>query len=517
MADEPTFIPYTGNGSTTDFVFPFDYISSDHIQVTVAGVVTTYQLISQNTVRISPAPAGGTAIRISRVTPSDPLVVWSDGDIMLGANLNRSVEQPIYVAQEARDISDEAKEIAAEAKQTAETNISDALVAVAQAQAAAVDALASKTEAAASQTGAASSATTATNAAGTATTKASEAAASATTADNRATSATSSANTATTKASEASASTATATTKAAEATTAAATATTKAAEASVSASQAATSATAIENAQTLVESIYDSFDDRYLGLKSTDPTVDNDGNPLQIGTICFNTTMQALRIYTASGWQSAYIPSDNAVSSFNGRTGAVSPVAGDYAVAGITGLQTALDGKAAASHTHTIANVTNLQTTLDGKAASSHAHAIADVTDLQTSLDGKSATSHTHTIANVTSLQTTLDGKEALGLVRAVSAKTANYTAVLADAGQVVEMNVAAANTFTIPPNSSVAFPIRTYINLAQLGAGQTTITAGAGVTIRSRNGLKLAGQYAVATLYKRGTDEWVVGGDVAV
>ncbi|WP_216076022.1 hypothetical protein, partial [Acinetobacter baumannii] len=48
-----------------------------------------------------------------------------------------------------------------------------------------------------------------------------------------------------------------------------------------------------------------------------------------------------------------------------------------------TATQTALDGKAAASHTHTIANVTGLQSALDGKAAASHSHTIANVTGLQ--------------------------------------------------------------------------------------------------------------------------------------
>jgi hypothetical protein len=83
----------------------------------------------------------------------------------------------------------------------------------------------------------------------------------------------------------------------------------------------------------------------------------------------------------------------------------------DLAISKITTLQTALDGKAPTSHTHTIANITNLQTTLDGKAPTSHTHAIADITNLQTTLDGKAPTSHTHTIANITNLQTTLDGK----------------------------------------------------------------------------------------------------------
>lgn len=98
---------------------------------------------------------------------------------------------------------------------------------------------------------------------------------------------------------------------------------------------------------------------------------------------------------------------------------------------------------------------------------------------------------------------------------RGISTQTGSYTAVLADAGKTVEMNVASANNFTIPPNSSVAFATGDWINVTQIGAGQTTIVAGVGVTLRNRNGLKLTGQYAVATLYKRGTDEWVVGGDL--
>lgn len=98
-----------------------------------------------------------------------------------------------------------------------------------------------------------------------------------------------------------------------------------------------------------------------------------------------------------------------------------------------------------------------------------------------------------------------------------VNTQTANYTLVLADAGRTVEMDLAGANTLTIPPNSSVAFPVGTIVNFTQKGAGQTTITPGSGVTLRSRAGLKTAGQWAMGTLYKRATDEWVVGGDVVV
>jgi len=83
----------------------------------------------------------------------------------------------------------------------------------------------------------------------------------------------------------------------------------------------------------------------------------------------------------------------------------------DHTIANVTGLQTALDGKATAAHTHSIANVTGLQIALDAKADTSHSHAIANVTGLQTALDGKADTGHSHAISDVTGLQTALDAK----------------------------------------------------------------------------------------------------------
>jgi hypothetical protein len=94
--------------------------------------------------------------------------------------------------------------------------------------------------------------------------------------------------------------------------------------------------------------------------------------------------------------------------------------------------------------------------------------------------------------------------------------QTASYTLVLSDADKLVEMNVGSANNLTIPLNSSVAFPTGTQILLAQYGAGQTTIVATSGVTVRSNGGkLKLNVQYSGATLIKIGTDEWYLFGDI--
>ena len=95
--------------------------------------------------------------------------------------------------------------------------------------------------------------------------------------------------------------------------------------------------------------------------------------------------------------------------------------------------------------------------------------------------------------------------------------QSASYTLVLSDADKLVEMNVGSANNLTIPLNSSVAFATGTQILLAQYGAGQTTIVATSGVTIRSNGAkLKLNVQYSGATLIKIDTNEWYLFGDIA-
>jgi hypothetical protein len=90
------------------------------------------------------------------------------------------------------------------------------------------------------------------------------------------------------------------------------------------------------------------------------------------------------------------------------------------------------------------------------------------------------------------------------------------YTAVLGDASTYIQFSNAGAITFTIPPNSSVAFPVGTVIEMEQSGAGALSVAAGAGVTINSRGAdLTLAGQYAVASIKKVATDTWTLTGDL--
>ena len=103
----------------------------------------------------------------------------------------------------------------------------------------------------------------------------------------------------------------------------------------------------------------------------------------------------------------------------------------------------------------------------------------------------------------------------------AINAQTASYTAVLADGNNtLVTLANASANTFTIPPNSSVAYPVGTILNFAQTGAGQTTITQGSGVTITSNGATatapKTRGQYSAATAIQTSANNWLVIGDIA-
>lgn len=91
----------------------------------------------------------------------------------------------------------------------------------------------------------------------------------------------------------------------------------------------------------------------------------------------------------------------------------------------------------------------------------------------------------------------------------------ASYTLALVDAGALVAMSNAAANQIVVPPNSAVAFPVGTRIDVGQDGAGQTTIAEGAGVTIRTPETLKLRKQWGKATLIKRATNAWDLEGNL--
>ena len=168
-----------------------------------------------------------------------------------------------------------------------------------QAAASAANAASSESNAATSESNAATSAADAATSASNASTSASDAATSASTAQG-------SAQTATSQASSAAAQAANAASSATSATASQAAASASAGAASSSASAAAASASTAQSARDSALAALDSFDDRYLGQKASDPSTDNDGDALVGGALYYNTTDDVMKVYEGSTWVAAY-------------------------------------------------------------------------------------------------------------------------------------------------------------------------------------------------------------------
>ena len=103
-----------------------------------------------------------------------------------------------------------------------------------------------------------------------------------------------------------------------------------------------------------------------------------------------------------------------------------------------------------------------------------------------------------------------------IGGLTQFSRKTASYTLAAADIGRTIEMNVGSANNVCVPTCASVVIPIGSCISVVQYGAGQTTVCACTGVTLRSANSwTKINAQYGAITLVKVAADEWYIFGNL--
>jgi hypothetical protein len=115
--------------------------------------------------------------------------------------------------------------------------------------------------------------------------------------------------------------------------------------AAASASAASTSASNAATSEANAAAIYDSFDDRYLGPKSSNTTLDNDGNFLLTGALYFNTTSNEMRVWSGSAWVGAFSGTVSLTSGVtgtlpvaNGGTNITSYAVGDLVYASTTGV-----------------------------------------------------------------------------------------------------------------------------------------------------------------------------------
>ena len=347
--ETPARHSFTLDGTTQVFPIPSNLKGDNYVRVEVDGTVVNdkakYDIVNNSIVMnfVEDVPDG---------SQLDVLVVQSEEAIgQLGTT--SSVDIVAVNISIINDVNDALEDIITAADnivdiQNAEENAASALASKNAAATSATNANNSATAAATSASNAASSATSASTSATTATTQATAAGTSATNASNSAsaastsasqavssasnastsasqaatsaTSAATSATNASNSASSASTSATTATTQAGIATTQAGIATTQASNAASSASSASTSATnastSADNASTSATEAstsasnaaasYDSFDDRYLGAKFSEPSMDNDGNTLLIGALYFNTVNNTMKIWDGTGWLNAY-------------------------------------------------------------------------------------------------------------------------------------------------------------------------------------------------------------------
>jgi hypothetical protein len=148
----------------------------------------------------------------------------------------------------------------------------------------------------------------------------------------------------------------------------------------------------------------------------------------------------------------------------------------------------------------------------------------ADLSTAQT-LTNKTISASSNTLTGVA----TLTGSETLTnktltsplINLGINAQTGTtYTTVLADNGKLTTLSNASAIAVTIPLNSSVAYPVGAQINMAQLGAGQVTVSGAGGVTIVSTGATaatpKTRAQYSTLTCVQTSTDNWLVMGDIS-
>jgi len=177
----------------------------------------------------------------------------------------------------------------------------------------------------------------------------------------------------------------------------------------------------------------------------------------------------------------------------------------------------------ATTNVHGISNTANLVYTSDARLSNNRTPTDGSVATAKIA-DGAVATAKiadgavaTAKIADGSVTKAKLASTTAL---QAFNAQTGtSYTLGLSDAdfGLMLTLSNASAITLTVPNESSVNFPVGSLINFTQLGAGQVTVAAASGVTINSQGAkTKTTGTYAVGSLIKMSSNNWLLFGNLA-
>lgn len=249
--------------------------------------------------------------------------------------------------------------------------------------------------------------------------------------------------------------------------------------ASSSASAASGSETNAAASATSAAASYDSFDDRYLGPKSSNPSLDNDGSALLTGALYFNTVSNEMRVYTGSVWVAAYVNLSSTLLVANN-------------LSDVNNAATAL-GNLGLTATAAELNYT------DGVTSA-----------IQTQLDAKAPLASPAFTGNTTATGTVSDQA---GNVRDLvnSDKTAAYVPAATDNGKLINIT-----TGGITINASV-FSAGQNVTIYNNSGSSQTITQGAGVTMylagTASTGNRTLAQRGIATILCVASNTFVCSG----
>jgi len=245
----PPYELKNGDGVTTNFTFSFPYLEQSHVKVFVDGVSSAYSWVSSQLIEITPAPGSGTGnVLVKRETDTVPSVDFADGSTLNEADLDTATLQSLYVAEESNYTA---------SNLTITTNLAGQW----DGDSKRLVSLANPTDVQDAATKAYVDTTVAPALAAQAASVAAQAAA---------------------EAAQTSAETAETNAETAE-------------------TNAAASETAAGVSETNATASYDAFNDRYLGSKASDPTLDNDGDALIDGAMYWNTTDNNMYVYDLGG------------------------------------------------------------------------------------------------------------------------------------------------------------------------------------------------------------------------
>lgn len=344
-------ISYNGNGTTVAFSFPYRFLTNaDLVVVRVAanGTETTLALGTDYTVTGADDDAGGTVTCVTAPVSGARLVIYRSvaitqevdyitGDSFPAETHERALDRLTMVAQQLQDAVDRSAKLSETSTADADTLVANinSLAAIEDdvSAVAAIDtdvsAVAAVDSAVTTVAGIAANVTTVAGVASNVTTVAGISSAVSTVsgiAANVTTVAGISANV--TTVAGISAAVSTVATNIADVQNAE-----ENADAAIAAKDAALVAqAAAESALASTLAAFDSFDDRYLGSKTSDPTLDNDGNALAAGALYFNSVSGIMKVYTGSAWVAAYVTGTAADISFS-PTGGIAATTVQAAVA----------------------------------------------------------------------------------------------------------------------------------------------------------------------------------------